>query len=176
MSCTIYLSVPRLLGSLLVLTGFLFGASSARAQISPGPLSKAHQSLNGSTQCNTCHQFGTSTPTFKCLECHKEIADRLTAHKGYHALLGMKNPNGRDCVRCHLEHNGEDFSLVHWEPSLKQFDHRQAGYPLVEKHAAVACEKCHTPAHMVPAQRALIQKKEPPTFLSGPFAGLRDLP
>ena len=65
----------------------------------------------------------------------------------------MKNPNGRDCVRCHLEHNGEDFSLVHWEPSLKQFDHRQAGYPLVEKHAAVACEKCHTPAHMVPAQR-----------------------
>ena len=151
---------PRWVFCWLLLVGaFLLGASGARAQISPGPLSKAHQSLNGSTQCNTCHQFGTSTPTFKCLECHKEIADRLNAKKGYHALLGMKNPNGRDCVRCHLEHNGSDFSLVHWEPSLKQFDHRQTGYSLVEKHAAVACEKCHTPAHMVPAQRALISVK-----------------
>jgi hypothetical protein len=162
----IRVSVRLFLGALLILSGLLFVAAGARAQISPGPLSKAHQSLNGSTQCNTCHQFGTSTPTFKCLECHKEIAERLTAHKGYHALLGMKNPNGRDCVRCHLEHNGADFSLVHWEPSLKQFDHRQAGYPLVEKHAAVACEKCHTPAHMVPAQRTLIQKKNlPQSFL-----------
>jgi hypothetical protein len=160
------LGVPRLLAILLSLVGF-FLATGARAQISPGPLSKAHESLNGSTQCNSCHQFGASTPTFKCLECHKEIADRLTARKGYHALLGMKNPNGRDCVRCHLEHNGEDFSLVHWEPSLKQFDHRQAGYPLVEKHAAVACEKCHTPAHMVPAERALIKKKNLPDSFQG---------
>ena len=78
----------------------------------------------------------------------------------------MKNPTGRDCVRCHLEHNGADFSLVHWEPSLKQFDHRQTGYPLLEKHEAVACEKCHTPSHMVPAQRTLIQKKNlPQSFL-----------
>lgn len=151
----------------MILAAYLCVATGARAQISPGPLSKAHQTLNGSTQCNTCHQFGTSTPTFKCLDCHKEIADRLGAHKGYHALLAMKNPNGRDCVRCHLEHNGEDFALVHWEPSLKAFDHRQAGYPLVEKHAAVACEKCHTPAHMVPAQRALIKKKDLPNSFLG---------
>ena len=155
----ICVSVRWVLCLLLVGGGLLLGTFGARAQISPGPLSKAHESLNGTTQCNTCHQFGTSTPTFKCLECHKEIADRLNAKKGYHALLGMKNPNGRDCVRCHLEHNGSDFSLVHWEPSLKQFDHRQTGYSLVEKHAAVACEKCHTPAHMVPAQRALISVK-----------------
>jgi hypothetical protein len=153
-------SVRRLLGSLLILSAFLLGAAEARGQISPGPLSKAHQSLNGSTQCNSCHQFGTSTPTFKCLECHKEIAQRLAMNKGFHAQLGMKNPNGRDCVRCHLEHNGEDFSLVHWEPSLKQFDHRQTGYPLVEKHASVACEKCHAPAHIVPAARTLIREKD----------------
>jgi hypothetical protein len=160
-------SAPGLLGLALALCGFFFVAADVHAQISPGPLSNAHESLNGSTQCNTCHQFGASTPTFKCLECHKEIADRIAAQKGYHALLGMKNPNGRDCVRCHLEHNGEDFSLVHWEPSLKQFDHRQAGYPLVEKHAAVACEKCHTPAHMVPALRALIKKKNLPESFQG---------
>jgi hypothetical protein len=101
------------------------------------------------------------------LACHKEIAERLSVHKGYHALLGMKNPNGRDCVRCHLEHNGADFSLVHWETSLQQFDHKQAGYALVEKHAAVACAKCHTPQHMVPALRALIQKKDLPNSFLG---------
>ena len=138
-------------------------AIGANAQISPGPLSKAHQSLDGATQCTTCHQFGTSTPTFKCLDCHKEIAQKLTANQGYHAQIGMKNPNGRDCVRCHLEHNGVDFTLVHWEPSLKQFDHKLTGYPLLDKHAAVACEKCHTAAHMVPAERALIKQTNPNT-------------
>ncbi|HXC32450.1 MAG TPA: cytochrome c3 family protein [Verrucomicrobiae bacterium] len=163
-------SALRLFGALLALGAWLCAAGGAQAQISPGPLSKAHQSLDGSTQCNSCHQFGASTPTFKCLECHKEIAGLLAAHKGYHAFLGMKNPNGRDCVHCHLEHNGEDFALVHWDGPVKQFDHRQAGYPLVEKHAAVACEKCHTPANMPPVQRAPMQKKN----LMGSFLGLSE--
>ena len=82
------------------------GSNSVQAQISPGPLSVAHQSLTGTTQCATCHQFGASTPTFKCLDCHKEIAQHLSANSGYQARLGMKNPSGKDCVRCHLEHNG----------------------------------------------------------------------
>jgi hypothetical protein len=164
----ISVSMPKLLALLLTIGGFVLGAASARAQISPGPLSKAHQSLNGSTQCNSCHQFGTNTPTFKCLECHKEIAQRLAVNKGFHAQLGMKNPNGKDCVRCHLEHNGEDFVLVHWEPSLKQFDHRLAGYPLVDKHAGLSCEKCHMPKNMVPAARALIKD----TDLTRSYMGL----
>lgn len=166
----IWALVPKCLGFLLILAGLLLCQAPVHAQISPGPLSKAHQSLQGSTQCNSCHQFGASTPTFKCLDCHKEIAGLLAARKGYHAFLGMKNPNGRDCVRCHLEHNGEDFALVHWDMPVKQFDHRQAGYPLVEKHAAVACEKCHAPANIAPAQRALMQKKN----LVGSFLGLSE--
>ena len=140
----------------------------AKAQISPGPLSKAHQSLSGTTQCASCHQFGASTPTFKCLDCHKEVAQRLASKHGYHAQIQMRNPNGKECVRCHLEHNGEDFSLIHWEPSLKQFDHRLTGYNLEGKHAGVACEKCHTPSHMVPAEGTLIKMKE----LSKSFFGL----
>lgn len=71
-------------GCLLALLLLLFVAGG-RAQISPGPLSKAHQSLTGTTQCSSCHQFGTSTPTFKCLDCHKEVAQRLSANHGYHA-------------------------------------------------------------------------------------------
>ena len=134
--------------------------SPARAQISPGPLSSAHQSLTGTTQCSTCHQFGASTPTFKCLECHKEIAQHLSASRGYHARLAMKNPNGKDCVRCHLEHNGLDFSLIHWEPSQKQFDHKLTGYALDGKHANVACSQCHTPKNMQASDRAQTKYKD----------------
>src|SRR5216110_3156603 len=88
----------------------VFSASPGKSQISPGPLAKAHQSLSGTSQCASCHQFGASTPTFKCLECHKEIARLLSENTGYHARLEMKNPNGKECVRCHLDHNGENFS------------------------------------------------------------------
>lgn len=144
------------------------GAAPAKAQISPGPLSKAHESLTGTTQCASCHQFGTSIPTFKCLDCHKEIAQRLEAKHGYHAQIQMKNPNGKDCVRCHLEHNGENFNLIRWEPSKEQFDHRLAGYKLEGKHAGIACEKCHMPSSMVPEERALIKMKD----LSKSFFGL----
>jgi len=147
--------------SFLVVAVLFSAALPARSQISPGPLSKAHQSLSGTTQCAGCHQFGTSTPTFKCLDCHKEIARLLLENLGYHARLEMKNPNGKDCVRCHLEHNGENFSLIHWEPSVKQFDHRLTGYPLEGKHSSVACEKCHTPSHMIPEVRGLLKRQNP---------------
>jgi len=151
----------------LLAAALLFLASPAKSQISPGPLAKAHQSLSGTTQCASCHQFGTSTPTFKCLDCHKEIARLLSENLGYHARLEMKNPNGKDCVRCHLDHNGENFSLIHWEPSQKQFDHRLTGYPLQGKHSGVACEKCHTPAHMIPEIRALLKRQNPAASFLG---------
>ena len=138
------------------------------AQISPGPLSKPHQSLSGTTECARCHEFGASAPTFKCLECHKEIAKLLSEQSGYHARLQMQNPNGKDCVRCHLEHNGADFPLIHWERPPQQFDHRLTGYPLQGKHAGVACEKCHTPAHISPDIRPLIKRKD----LSKSYLGL----
>ena len=140
---------------------FLGLAASARAQISPGPLSKAHASLSGTTQCNSCHEFGTSTPTFKCLDCHTEVAEALKDKHGYHAQMQMRNPNGKECVRCHLEHNGENFNLIRWEPSKEKFDHRFTGFKLEGKHASVACDKCHTPAHMSPNLRELIKYKNP---------------
>jgi hypothetical protein len=136
-------------------------APAVFAQISPGPLAKAHASLTGTTQCNSCHQFGTSTPTFKCMECHKEIADDVAKKHGYHGLMEMRNPNGKDCVRCHLDHNGENFSLVRWEPSKEKFDHKLTGYKLEGKHAGLACEKCHSPQHMLPNLKALIKYKDP---------------
>lgn len=140
--------------------GLIFASSPARAQISPGPLSKAHQSLTGTTQCASCHQFAAKTPTFRCLDCHKEIAKLLSDNRGFHAKLQMANPNGKDCVRCHSEHNGSDFPLIHWEVPVKQFDHRQTGYPLEGKHAGIACEKCHTAAHIASDFRPLMKRRD----------------
>ena len=153
---------------LLTLFLSLLSSVPAKAQISPGPLSKAHQSLTGTTQCASCHQFGANTPTFKCLDCHKEIAKALAEKHGYHFGLGMQNPQGKDCIRCHLEHNGINFNLIHWDTPLKQFDHKLAGYPLDGKHAQVECQHCHLPRNIAPAQRALIQYKD----LAKSFMGL----
>lgn len=139
----------------------LLSPISSSAQISPGPLSRAHSSLTGTTLCNSCHVFGASTPTFKCLDCHKEIADDLANKHGYHFHVRMQNPNGKDCVRCHLEHNGETFHLIHWEPAEQKFDHRLTGYALVGQHASVPCEKCHTTAHMLPSIKTLIKYTDP---------------
>jgi hypothetical protein len=157
-------SVPAICRSitLAIATFFiLLFAIPAHGQISPGPLSKAHQSLSGTTQCSSCHQFGTSTPVFRCLDCHKEIARLLSEHRGYHARLTMKNPAGPDCVHCHLEHNGAEFPLIHWETPIKQFDHKLTGYPLEGKHAAVACEKCHMPSHISLDIRSLLKRQDP---------------
>ena len=140
--------------------GMLCFGGAAVCQISPGPLSKAHQSLTGTTQCASCHQFGASAPTFKCLDCHKEVAQDLSGNHGYHGQLGMKNPEGKECVRCHLEHNGLDFSLIHWDPPKNRFDHKLTGYALEGKHNGLACEQCHTPKNIVPTLRPLIQYKD----------------
>ena len=72
----------------------------------------------------------------------------------------MKNPNGKDCVRCHLDHNGEKFPLIHWDPPLEKFDHKQTGYALEGKHAGLACQKCHMPAHVSAEYRGLIKKQD----------------
>ena len=135
------------------------------AQISPGPLSRPHQSLNGATNCTACHKFG-SAATLKCLDCHAEIATRLAARKGLHATYNIPSGSSNDCSRCHSEHNGEDFPLIKWD--IKTFDHKLTGYVLEGKHAGVACARCHTAEHIAPAERATIKMKN----LSRSFLGV----
>ena len=142
---------------------------AAGAQISPGPLSRAHQFLGGATQCTSCHKIAGQA-AFKCLECHGEIAQRLAAGRGLHATY-VKAPGGQDCVHCHSEHNGEDFSLTRWNPSPQAFDHSKTGYPLEGKHAGLACNRCHTAAHVAASERTAIKMKDlSRTFLGVPRA------
>ena len=140
--------------ALLVVTMAALLTPVAAAQISPGPLSKAHSRLSGPSGCTRCHQVSAGTPGFRCLECHQEIATRLQQKKGLHPSLVGPSAGNKSCARCHSEHNGENFSLLHWDPSPARFDHSKTGFLLEGKHVGLACAKCHAPERM-PAEERL---------------------
>ena len=139
----------------------------AWGQISPGALSRAHAGLDGPTRCATCHNFGLGQRSLKCLDCHTEIAKRVAAKQGYHAVAYRPSTAQTDCARCHLEHNGRQFQITRLDK--KAFDHRSlAGFALEGKHAQLNCEQCHTSAKIPAAARAEIKVKD----LNHTFLGL----
>lgn len=145
------------LGIMLVVLGIL--SSPLHAQISPGALSRAHHNLDGPAGCVRCHAVSPGSPTFLCLDCHQEIAVRLKQKRGMHPIY-MTEPKA-SCVRCHSEHNGANFSLLHWDPSPAKFDHAKTGFALDGKHAGLACAKCHNGAHVGQLERTALQVKDP---------------
>jgi hypothetical protein len=107
--------------------------------------------------------------TFKCLECHTEIASRIAAHKGLHATYNIPPGSSQECARCHSDHNGEDFPLIKWD--TKAFDHKQTGYVLEGKHAGLACNRCHSADKVSSSERTTIKVKDlNKTFLGIPQA------
>jgi hypothetical protein len=138
----------------------LFCAVRCGAQISPGPLSRPHQSLEGGANCTKCHAVSTRSPEFRCTECHKEIADELQRNRGLHASYPRSSVPGAACVKCHSDHNGADFQMVHWNPAPGSFDHSKTGYNLDGKHTGVTCRACHTAQHIPAQARALLAGKD----------------
>jgi hypothetical protein len=147
---------------------YLSLASAALAQISPGPISRAHASMNGPLQCLSCHKLAAGSAIYACLECHKEIDWRVSRRRGYHVAVVNPSSTSKDCIACHSEHNGENFSLIHWQPSQKAFDHTKTGYALEGKHAELACQQCHNAEHISEAERPAIKMKD----LNRTFLGL----
>ena len=105
-----------------------------------------------------CHKLSAGTPAFRCLDCHTEIASRISAKKGLHASYDIKIDSRRACSRCHSEHNGEDFPLIKWD--IKTFDHGKTGYILEGKHIGLSCDRCHTARHVAEGERATIKVKD----------------
>jgi hypothetical protein len=127
----------------LVLAGALVvaGVAGAEAQISPGPLSRFHQSLEGARNCSSCHGPKGVTREL-CLTCHTALARRIDARRGLHAREEYRV----GCERCHVEHQGRGFELVFWGKAGRAgFDHAHTGFPLQGRHAALGCESCHGP-------------------------------
>ena len=117
----------------------LLPAAAARAQISPGPLSRAHQSLEGARNCRACHATEGMSRDL-CLTCHVALGQRIAAGKGLHARTEYRV----GCERCHVEHQGVGFDLVFWgKEGRASFDHAQTGFALEGRHATLTCETCH---------------------------------
>ena len=57
----------------------LITARFASAQISPGKLSRYHESLEGISNCTRCHVLGEEVSNAKCLECHTPIQSQTSA-------------------------------------------------------------------------------------------------
>lgn len=116
-------------------------AGSAEAQVSPGPLARAHAAYDGGTQCFQCHARSGGSMDSRCLACHTEIAALREARRGLHARTG-----DRACASCHPDHGGRDFKLIAFDGgSPEKFDHAKAGLPLLGKHAELKCQDCHSP-------------------------------
>lgn len=120
----------------------LIGASRADAQLgallSPGPLAKAHSSLEGAANCEKCHERGNKVTAAKCLSCHAPVAQRIARRAGVHRHVKD------ECVSCHADHAGVAGELRPFDQT--RFNHAtEAGYPLLGKHGAVAgqCASCH---------------------------------
>jgi hypothetical protein len=132
--------------------------AAAWAQVSPGPLSQAHASIDSPTQCFKCHVTGGSKNGLdeRCLACHTEIAWMRTQQRGTHPKVKEK-----ECRSCHPDHGGRTFQLVVFdEGAPEKFDHRRSGFVLEGKHGTVKCRDCHKPAFQKSAATALIQKKD----------------
>jgi len=136
------------------------GSMAAHAQISPGPLASAHAGLDGSGGCIKCHEVSTKSPSFRCVECHREIGDELRQNTGLHASYSRSGPPGAACVKCHSDHNGRDFALLHWDPTPNGFDHAKTGYVLDGRHLGVSCRACHNVQHISAQARAILSTKD----------------
>lgn len=147
--------------------GLLLSASPVHAQLSPGALSKAHEDLEGLTNCTSCHDLGSRDNRAKCLTCHTAVGARLEVNRGYHAYVfnrGVRN----NCGECHSDHNGRDFELIHWPEGESKFNHELTGLALHGRHAELECRACHKPSRIAEDLKSL----EPDINLDRTMLGL----
>ena len=112
----------------------LLGPAAALAQtLSPGPLSKAHDDLEGLSNCTKCHEVGQKLDGTLCLECHTTLKRYIERDRGMHAR--QKAEHG--CMDCHKEHRGENAAITDWGGPRDRFNHKRTGWPLEGKHEDV---------------------------------------
>ena len=147
---------PRLFGAGILL---VWSAVTTQAQISPGPLARAHQELDTSSQCFTCHGGGLRSSGIdeRCAECHTEIAWQKSNEAGLHGQERLET-----CSKCHPDHAGLDFELIEWaEGSADEFDHKRTGWPLSTPHGKLKCSQCHKPKFQTGHITELMKRKDP---------------
>jgi putative hemolysin len=82
--------------------------------------------------CDKCHR----TSDFKAPVAHEQCAN---CHKDVHGGQFAKRSDGGECGSCH--------TVEGWKASTyTAAAHAKSAYPLLGKHLAVTCDKCHLPA------------------------------
>ena len=136
------MTFPRLILTTAAVMLFGFGPLARPAEgqlISPGKLSEPHAELEGIRACTNCHELREKgIEAGLCLDCHAPLRARIEAGLGLHPESGATD----GCARCHKEHFGRDFDLLHFDPS--EFDHDEAGWAPEGAHTALDCRDCHT--------------------------------
>ncbi len=122
--------------SVVIVVAIVGLVHSAGAQVSPGKLSRAHENLEGITQCTTCHERGAQVGTTLCLACHTDIKASIDRGTGLHARNA-----GSSCETCHKEHLGVDAAITQFDRST--FNHPVTGFALTGAHRSLDCERCH---------------------------------
>lgn len=144
----------------MVLALTLAAPAGSHGQISPGPLARPHERLEGSLQCVKCHAGGggrgKEQMTSRCSSCHKEIAWLVERSRGLHGRVRQQR-----CAECHPEHAGKDFALISWPDgaSPERFDHTRAGWLLEGSHARQKCADCHKPSYRVSQAARLSERR-----------------
>jgi Cytochrome c7 and related cytochrome c len=129
-----------IIAALALVTVLMHARVASPQLLSPGPLSKAHASIEGDQHCNECHSSGKRVDAGACLKCHADLGARISAGQGLHGL----QYRGKPCEQCHVEHLGAP-ALMRWpggDPS--KLDHAQTGWPLDGAHKATPCGNCHS--------------------------------
>lgn len=144
--------------SILLALLLLIALSSNKgfAQLSPGDLAKAHEHLEGLSNCTNCHVLGNKITNDKCLKCHKPLKNQIDKNKGYHASKDIK---GKDCISCHSDHHGKKFEMIRFNKN--DFNHLLTGYKLENSHNKLDCSDCHKKEFINDSQI----KKKKNTFL-----------
>ncbi len=88
------------------------------------PLTGAHTNV----QCSSCHTNGFTGTSTTCISCHQNDYNNTTDPN--HQQAGFST----ECQTCH--------STTSWGDAA--FDHSTTGFQLLGKHAAAACQSCHT--------------------------------
>jgi hypothetical protein len=138
----------------------LVPAGVALAQFfSPGPLARAHRGLEGLERCSKCHQEQKGLSAKLCLDCHTELAARVSKGQGLHGRMPATDRDA--CQNCHPDHRGLDFPIVEWEGGRDKLDHRRTGWPLEGAHAKARCDDCHEKQLIVDGSVRRMLDKQP---------------
>lgn len=146
-------------------TSILIALPAAAQFFSPGPLARPHAQLEGLEKCSSCHEQQKGLSAKLCLDCHVELARRVSKGAGFHGRMAAEKRAA--CQDCHPDHRGKDFSMVEWEGGRDAFDHRQTGWLLKGGHAKVKCDDCHQRAFITdaPVRKLLDRFPKQPTYL-----------